>query len=79
MPSHEDAITEPIRRLDTIESSHNRRFGKIAKLAKPLIDEGIDPMPYAFEIGQKVYPAPDMFVAFFGFLDVSVRMEYLYL
>ena len=79
LPSHEDAITEPIRRLDTIESSQNRRFGKIKRLAQPFIDEGIDPMPYAFEIGQKVYPAPDMFVAFFGFLDVGVRMEYLYL
>lgn len=79
LPSHEETITEPIRRLDTIESSHNRRFGKIKRHAQPLIDEGIDPMPYAFQIAQKVYPAPDMFVAFFGFLDVGVRMEYLYL
>lgn len=79
LPSHEQTITDPIRRLDTTESSQNHRFDKIRRHTQPLIEQGINPMPYTFQIGQKVYPTPPELFVFFGFLDVGIRMEYLYM
>ena len=79
LPSHEQTISDPISRLDTIESSQNRRFTKIHRYTKPLIEKGIDPMPYAFQISQKVYPTPPDVFTFFVFLDIGIRMEYEFL
>ena len=79
LPSHEQTITDPIARLDSMEVSQNRRFTKIHKHTKPLIKQGINPMPYAFQISQKVYPTPPEYFTFFTFLDIGIRMEYEFL
>ena len=79
LPSHEQTIADPIARLDSMEVSQNRRFTKIHKYTKPLIEQGIDPMPHAFQISQKVYPTPPEYFTFFVFLDIGIRMEYEFL
>lgn len=79
LPSHEQTITDPILRLDSIESSQKRRFSKIRRYTQPMIEQGINPMPYAYQISQKVYPTPPELFMFFAFLDTCTRMEYLYI
>lgn len=79
LPSHEQTITDPLRRLDTIETAQNRRFDKIRRLMTQW--EGSDSAPaqsHAFEITRKMFAAPTDFFAFIGLLDVGSRMEYLF-
>lgn len=79
LPSHEQTITDPMRRMETIDSAQKRRFNKIRRYAEPLIEAGINPMSHTYEISKKIYPTPPEAFAFFCFFDVAPRMEYLYI
>lgn len=80
LPSHEQTIVEPQRRINMIRAAQERRFQKIFQLleiAQPDSVRGTDIMGRGYELAQKIYAAPTDFFGFVGLLDIGARLEYL--
>lgn len=80
LPSHEQTIVEPQRRIDMIRAAQQRRFQKICQILNISdVDSvrGTRLIAHGYELAQKIYVAPTDFFAYVGLLDIGARLEYL--